>query len=464
MHDFPRIPPDLAKQLNNRIIAESVENDCQLPETAGSDIGFEGCTLKNGYNPEFEITSSEKRFWENTTARTDGLPRVPPNFKCEDFYNVDLAKNPVAATEDNGMEIAFRNAYKNILCGLGATTEVSSACEGDIESLKNECEAEKSKWANELERQYVKLNFNQTGDSIDAYEYLSAGANHNCVINQGDGQDGGGVYCFGDNSKGQLGQAKYDSSSNCLETDFDNLVHEVNFFPYPIRVRNSTNTGTDEYMSSVRQIAVGANFNCARITQTNNQTAGPKLRCWGEKEKDVSSVRGNPDPVSDECYPNVQVPEAITPCNGETTLASIDTSTLVDLEDVLSIVAGRTHACAVRECTNDASEVLCWGDNKKRQLGRTGTHTESEHALPVILEVGEAGSSTHTPLINVDESRLSANRDLTCFIKEGEVFCWGQYRSPLEDSVSEIVLPERLSLQCEARDSGQDTASNFLIK
>ena len=290
------------------------------------------------------------------------------------------------------------------------------------------------------------------------------------------------MYCFGDNRKGQLGQEEY-ASSECTETTFNGLAHidgnsdeNEKIFPYPIRVRDSKESDTDDYMSSVRQIAVGADFNCARITQENAQT-GPKLKCWGGGN-DLSSVvtsknktrtssfnklRGNSKDTA-ECYPHVQVPKAITPCNGETTLASITDEELGDMEDVSFVVAGRAHACAVRECTNSASEVLCWGDNSKRQLGRTGTHEDSDRALPVILELGESGSSTHTPLTNVDDSTLSANRDLTCFIKDGEVFCWGQYTSPLGDSVSEIVLPERLSLQCEDRNSAQDTASNFLIK
>ena len=300
--DAPLSPNDLARQLNNRIIAESID-ECSLPEAAtNGEILFDDCGLKNGHDPGFKLTSSKKKFWENATARTDGLPAVPPNFKCEDFYNVDHAKNPVEVTDDNGDEIDFRNAYKNILCDLGSTTEVSSTCEGEIESLKNECEFEKSKWANALERLYIKLNFNQTDeDSIDTYKYLSAGANHNCAINQEDE-----VYCFGDNRKGQLGQEEY-ASSECTETTFNGLAHidgnsdeNEKIFPYPIRVRDSKESDTDDYMSSVRQIAVGADFNCARITQENAQT-GPKLKCWGGGN-DLSSVRGNSKDTA-ECYP-----------------------------------------------------------------------------------------------------------------------------------------------------------------
>lgn len=469
----PLSPNNLAERLNRRITAEGI-NNCSLPERAtNSEIRFVDCGLKSGYDPGFSITDSEKKFWENaTTERTDGLPTVPPNFPCGDFYNADHAKNPEIETEDNGDAIAFRNVYKKILCGLDSATEVDSTCEAELESLVKECELEKSKWADALERLYVRLNFNQDDEeSIDTYKYLGAGARHNCAINQKDE-----VYCFGDNSKKQLGQEKY-NTDECDQSEFNNLAHndenedkdKGKFFPYPVRVRDSEKDeedgDTDIYMTSVREIAVGAHFNCARITQANSQ-AGSKVKCWGGIDNNnnnnaVNIIRGNPKPASEtnQCYPYVQVPEAITPCNGTDTPASIDVLTLLDMEDVSSIVAGRAHACAIRECSNDASEVLCWGDNRNRQLGRTGTHEESDRALPVILELGESGSNTHTPLTNVDGSTLTANRDFTCFIKDGEVFCWGQYRSPLGDSVSEIVLPEKLSLQCEARD---ESTSNFL--
>ena len=272
-----------------------------------------------------------------------------------------------------------------------------------------------------------------------------AGSNHTCAVNFEDQ-----VFCFGDNSKGQLGQAEYEENEMC---ERNTGKEPISFLKFPLRVKDSIEGNEDQYMSGVRQVAVGGDFNCAKITQSNNNT-GSKVKCWGNPD----IIRGGKKSEK-ECYPNVQVPGSVTPCNGTGTVADIESPPkLIDLSDVEFITAGRSHACSIRSCSPaDQNEVLCWGDSSKAQLGRGGTSGVSQYmALPVISEFG---TDKHIPLANIDDGSLNAQKNMTCVSKSEEILCWGQYQSPLEDDINQVILPERLSRQCEAR--GQ-TVSNFL--
>ena len=470
---------ELAKQLNLRIEAEKITSDSSCFTMDGEEkevnggentkdydkLGFFDCKLgahdSNGEEIDFYIRSGKKKFWEGINRDHD-LPSISPNFDCEEFYNVDHAKTTGATGDD----LRFKTAYKRILCDLSSTTEVNASCEADILGYQAECKSIKSRWASALERLYIRWNFNipDTQNIIETYRYVSAGSNHTCAVNAQDD-----VLCFGDNSKDQLGQQEYDNkvtlADSSDDTCEDDLSDEEDFSKYPLRVKNSNDkddiradTRSITYMSGVRQIAVGADFNCARITQQDD--TGSKVRCWGGGPNQ-RSVKGNDDkPPKDTqaCYSEVLAPQSITPCNGSDTLADITNVTPTELADVQFITAGRTHVCAVRSCsTNNTNEVVCWGDNSKSQLGRGGTSPMSDIALPVVLEFGSG--TKHAPLANIDTGSLNAQKDLTCSSKNGEILCWGQYQSPLGDNLREVILPERLSNQCEARD---DSASNFL--
>ncbi len=487
---------DLVKELNARIEAEKIKpgSSCsqmgpkeEETEVEGEEsdkdytkLGFFGCKLgahddddESEDKIDFIIESGEEKFWENKTEERDyNLPRVPPNFDCEEFYNVDHATTPENGSGGDEDALKFRDHYKTIICGhLSASAAVDIKCEIKILELQAECRSIKSKWASLLERVYVQRNFNQKDeDVIKTYRHVSAGSNHTCAVNFEDQ-----VFCFGDNLKGQLGQAKHGS---CEEL---NLGPNDGFFPkFPLRVKNNSieesnqndegktkckENSKDYCMSGVRQIAVGGDFTCAKITQQNNNT-GSKIRCWGNPD-----VRGNKkSEIEKECYPHVRVPQSIRTCNGTDTLVDIESSDdsidvegcnkkTCDLADVEFITAGRTHACAVRSCSvQDTNEVVCWGDSSDAQLGRGGTRGDPEYkALPVLLEFG---TDKHIPLANIDDSSLNAQKNVTCVSKSGEILCWGQYQSPLGDGINQVILPERLSRQCEAR--GQSTSSNFL--
>ena len=242
---------ELANQLNLRIEAEKITEDCSTMEAEDEEaadgeeenrnynkLGFFGCKLGiHGDDNEidFVITSNEDKFWEQTTfsggdvnqnheEREHDLPRIPPNFDCEEFYKVEHAK-----TDDE-----TGNAYKNILCDLSSTTDVDANCEAKILTLQEECKVIKSKWARTLERLYIRLNFNlgDEDDFVETYKYVSAGADHTCTVNSEDE-----VLCFGDNSEDQLGQKKFannDAATLCMKPAGIETSSK-----YPLRVRDS---------------------------------------------------------------------------------------------------------------------------------------------------------------------------------------------------------------------------------
>ncbi|MEM9490772.1 MAG: hypothetical protein AAGC55_16615 [Myxococcota bacterium] len=124
------------------------------------------------------------------------------------------------------------------------------------------------------------------------------------------------VRCWGDNSKGQLGQGSRE------------MVIEPSEY--------TTITEGDE---TVTRLAAGAHHVCA-ITDTG------QVRCWGDNTHgqlgdESNSNRG--DDAKEMPPPNVDL-------GGTTTTA---------------VAAGSAHTCAV----SDRSEVRCWGYNEYGQLG-----------------------------------------------------------------------------------------------
>ena len=471
---------EMVKELNARIDAEKIRDGSSCSQMGPEEIEGEGEGEENDKNYsklgffdcklgahdtddeneedkiDFIIEPGAEKFWENKTEERDyTLPRIPPNFDCEEFYNVDHATTPENGSGDEDA-LSFRNSYKSITCGLSSSASVNIECEIKILELQAECKSIKSKWATLLERVYVQRNFNQKDEEvISTYRHVSAGSKHTCAINFEDQ-----VFCFG--AQGQLGQAIYNTTTNAC------ISKKVAFLKFPLRVRNSNEDNTENFMSGVRQIAVGGDFTCAKITQQGNST-GSKIRCWGNEE-----INGNNLTNIKECYPPVRVPVPIMTCNGTDTPVDIEDSPdnsidvqdternclngTCDLTDVEFITAGRNHVCTTRYCsTQDTNEVVCWGDSSKAQLGRGGTSGDVQNsALPVLLEFG---TDKHTPLASIDDGSLNAQKNVTCVSKDGEILCWGEYQSPLNDERTQVILPEKLSRQCEARE--EDT-SNFL--
>lgn len=167
---------------------------------------------------------------------------------------------------------------------------------------------------------------NNSPDPVDVKGFtsgikvVSAGALHSCAIKGPPTGNGGSMYCWGDNSYGQLGNPQ----SGAIQ-------------PTPLNV-------------SPWAMAIEAGD-----TSTCMVTDSGGLKCWGDNSQNQLG-------------------------DGTTTLRSAPTPVLasagVPLSTVVSVAVGHYHACALRE----NATVSCWGRGAEGQLGNAAN---TQRAYPV---------------------------------------------------------------------------------
>lgn len=139
------------------------------------------------------------------------------------------------------------------------------------------------------------------------YTQIATGEYHTCAL-----LDSGGVHCWGDNFRGQLGNGM---SGNGQES------------PEPVRVAG---------LNTAVHIAAGTSHNCAALRDG-------RVQCWGY------NFRGQLG-------------------NGGTTQSS--TPVLVGtVTDAIAVAAGGDHSCALRQ----GGGIKCWGYNGDGELGHGGS-------------------------------------------------------------------------------------------
>ncbi|MBN9161064.1 MAG: hypothetical protein J0I07_08880 [Myxococcales bacterium] len=224
-----------------------------------------------------------------------------------------------------------------------------------------------------------------TGRSSDRATAIAAGAEHTCAIGAR-----GALYCWGDNTYGQLGRA----SVPTLPAEFS---HDA------LRVLDS----------DVTSVAAGRYHTCA--------VRSAAVSCWG------ANHAGQVDPLrSDELLFSptaVALPAGARSvfAHGEATCAILEDETVAcwgsdwagnvgtlparveALADVEQVVIGESHRCARR---HDGT-VACWGLG-----GRVGDGTKSDRPLPVE--------------VFVDAKQIAAGAAETCALAQaGTISCWG---------------------------------------
>ena len=199
------------------------------------------------------------------------------------------------------------------------------------------------------------------GSSIDStITKVSAGAHHACAIAAGK------LYCWGDNSYGQLGIGITGGT------------------------RNSPQLVSGFSSMRVTEVSAGTNSTCA--------IANGHAYCWG------SNSSGQ---LGSNSYTNYNAPHAV---NLSSSIA------------VTKITVGDSFACAVGN-----AEAYCWGDNSSYQLA---DGTQIDRPNPVHITSGTAGSPKFGPNADGDDllpmvSDISAGSNFTCAIINGTVSCWG---------------------------------------
>ena len=209
---------------------------------------------------------------------------------------------------------------------------------------------------------------------------IATGSNHTCAIS-GAGQ----VYCWGDNSLGQLG-SPLPGAPAVDPAATDAPAPAVPPPPTP------TPTPVAAPVAGLRIVAVAAgdNHSCAL-------SAEGAVLCWGVNANGQlgNGVLAEPGP---------------TPAFSATPVAIVGP---LANRKVTAIAAGGNNTCAVAE----GGEVYCWGDNSAGQLG-----------------IGAAGAARPTPT-RVLPKGLLVGRTVTQLVvgdlhvcaldSQGLAFCWG---------------------------------------
>jgi alpha-tubulin suppressor-like RCC1 family protein len=192
---------------------------------------------------------------------------------------------------------------------------------------------------------------------IDAIQ-VAAGDRHTCAIRKDRN-----VYCWGDNSKGQLGTTAPGGDKK------------------PLRVANLTN---------VHAIAAGANHTCA-LTIPGIFAQGGLVFCWGDNAFGKLGAAST--------TPQSAIPIQVNGGTGQ------------PLSKVGAIAAGHDHTCA----SFDGGSVLCWGSNVSGQLGNAPSNIDNFVARPTNPTQSTqflAGGERHTCSIGTNGTQVT-------------VLCWG---------------------------------------
>lgn len=173
----------------------------------------------------------------------------------------------------------------------------------------------------------------------------------------------GGVYCWGDNTYGQLGNSSNTSSR------------------VPVRV---THTGVLTG-KTVTQIATGNEHACA--------IADGQAYCWG---------RNNYGQLGTGNTSNTNSPAAVSTSSGMS-------STKV-VTNILN--GGYSHTCAVAD-----GQAYCWGRDDLGQLGDNDA-TNSSKSSPVAVNVAGVLSGKGV-------TQMTGGASYTCAVANGRAYCWG---------------------------------------
>jgi len=227
---------------------------------------------------------------------------------------------------------------------------------------------------------------------------LSVGDNHSCVV-----EGSGGVYCWGANSSGQLGDG------TAIRRPLATAI---------------SNPGGSQYVA----VAVAAQHSCALASNGD-------VHCWGANSH--GQLNGGQDGNGNPLYPG---PGTWTPmriaslsnvraisagdrhncallasgtgtCWGEVEHAA--TRPQPGLTDLRAVAAGGGYSCAL----DAGGQVLCWGSNLDFQLGSMAVSWEGTN--PTIM-------TTAAPMAVANVVAIATGPRTICVATAGgEVQCWG---------------------------------------
>src|SRR5690554_1105447 len=273
---------------------------------------------------------------------------------------------------------------------------------------------------------------------------LSAGVDHSCAITQGNE-----LWCWGNNTYGQLGNGSNTSSNQPIQLSgfTAKSISLGEQFSCAIDTSNNSwcwginqhgqlgNNHIDTQFSPVNvsdidttlALATGKGFSCAVL---NNHTAS----CWGRSVNELGSfnVSTNMNGVvaktqlsqvekigagnhhycavlqdkTVQCWGVNNYGQLGSGGSSADAIPTVFAKQVTGITDALDVSAGAHHSCALN---NDGS-VACFGRNN---LGQLGDGTNNSSANPVTVTINQA------TLIGAGDGHSCA------VLNNGEVWCWG---------------------------------------
>lgn len=225
-------------------------------------------------------------------------------------------------------------------------------------------------------------------DNFGSVAAIAAGENHVCALLSK--LSNGWVYCWGSNSKGQLG-------------NWALPVGDDVYSPHPIYVAWKADDGTSIPLNAA-DISAGSTHTCA------HQNMGIATYCWGNNSSGQLGIGWSPS--------YWEVPEVVGFWDARKWV------TLSMAEQ--SVTSGSIHTCGLVPDGGPAglniNSIACWGTNHDGAIGNPiGDHT----VVPVAVLI-HPDMSGHS-IKFYDINKLSAGGNFTCALELNSALqCWGR--------------------------------------
>ena len=232
---------------------------------------------------------------------------------------------------------------------------------------------------------------------------IAAGRAHLCALEYPEDSDGGDLYCWGDNTYGQVGDGTTTARTAPVKVH-DDVLQVVTGADHTCAVLTDQTPlcwGRDD-AGQVGQGAAGPPVltpqPVAGLTDLIDVAAGGDSTCVIEESGAAKCWGSNSDG---------QIGDGTAGVTPVATPTAVDTSAIGAGTDLMQIEVGGRHACAVTEDLG----VWCWGADDHGQLG-DGAPLSGQN-LPVDTGVE-------------DVYAVSAGGDSSCAVDEdGHAWCWG---------------------------------------